>query len=146
LRAHDRSLGLPTRAYGGDKAYDDTDIYERLAQEGLETAITLKAQRTTKKGAHKERWLKLLADPTYQARVQQRFRVEQPFGLAKQGHGFERCRYLGLARYRLQAFLTFLVVNAKRLVKLLTGVTFRPQAKGRRAERITSVVEVRAWA
>ena len=35
LREHDRELGLPIRAYGGDKAYDDTDIYSQLEQEGL---------------------------------------------------------------------------------------------------------------
>lgn len=146
LRAHDRSLDLPTRAYGGDKAYDDTDIHERLAYEGLDTAITLKRQRATKKDANKERWLQLLADPTYQQRVKQRFRVEQPFGIAKHDHGFERCRYLGLARYRIQSFLTFMVVNAKRMVKLLVGVTFRPQAKGRRAERVTPVLAATTWA
>jgi len=146
LRAHDRSLGLPARAYGGDKAYDDTDIYERLAEEGLDIAITLKRQRTTKKDGNKARWLQLLADPTYQQRVKQRFRVEQPFGIAKHDHGFERCRYLGLARYRIQSFLTFMVVNAKRMVKLLTGITFRPQAKGRRAERVTPVLAAISWA
>jgi len=146
LYAHDRSLGLPTQAYGGDKAYDDTDIHERLAQDGLDTAITLKRQRTTKKDANKGRWLQLLADPVYQQRVKQRFRVEQPFGIAKHDHGFERCRYLGLARYRIQSFLTFMVVNAKRMVKLLVGVTFRPQAKGRRAECVKPVLAATSWA
>lgn len=146
LRAHDRSLDLPTQAYGGDKAYDDTDIHERLAEEGLDTAITLKRQRTTKKDANKERWLKLQADATYQERVRQRFRVEQPFGIAKSAHGFERCRYLGLARYRIQALMTFMVVNAKRMVKLLVGITFRPQAKGRRAEAVTPVLAAIPWA
>lgn len=146
LRGHDRSLQLPTKAYGGDAAYDDTDIYERLAQEGLETAITLSRTRTTKKDPSKARWLALKADPTYQARRKQRFRAEQVFGTAKSAHGFERCRYLGLARYRIQAFLTFMVVNAKRIVKLLTGVTFRPQAKGRRAERVTPILAAASWA
>ncbi|NLW92958.1 MAG: transposase [Syntrophomonadaceae bacterium] len=146
LRAHDRALGLPVHAYGGDKAYDDTDIHERLAQEGLDTAITLTRQRTAKKDANKGRWLDLVADPTYQFRVKQRYRVEQPYGIAKQGHGFERCRYLGLARYRLQAFWTFTVVNAKRMIKLLTGVTFRPQAKGRKAEHLKPVLAATSWA
>jgi IS5 family transposase len=141
LRAHDRTLNLPTQAYGGDKAYDDTDIYERLAVEGLDIAITLNDYRTAKKDSNRTRWVKLEADPLYQERKKQRFRVEQPFGIGKRWHGFERCRYLGLARYRIQVFLTFMVLNAKRLVKLLTGVTFRPQAKGRRAERLTPVLE-----
>ena len=146
LRAHDRALDLPTQAYGGDKAYDDTDIYERLAAEELDIAITLKDQRTSKKDANRERWEALQADPTYQMRVQQRYRAEQPFGIAKRWHGFDRCRYLGLARYRIQTLLTFMVLNAKRIIKLLTGVTFRPQAKGRRAERVTPVLPETAWA
>ncbi len=90
--------------------------------------------------------MELVADPTYQKRIKQRFRVEQPFGIAKHQHGFERCRYLGLARYRIQSFLTFMVVNAKRLVKLLVGVTFRPQAKGRRAEGVKPVLAATSWA
>lgn len=141
VRAHDRELGLPTRAYGGDKAYDDTDIHERLVAEGLEIAISLHDYRTAKQDARHARWIALEADTRYQERKKQRFRVEQPFGIAKQWHGFERCRYLGLARYRIQSLLTFMVVNAKRMTKLLTGVTFRPQAKGRRAERLTPVLE-----
>lgn len=141
LRAHDRTLNLPTQAYGGDKAYDDTDIYERLAAEGLEVAVTLNDYRTAKKDSNREPWVALVADPCYQERKGQRFRVEQPFGIGKRWHGLEHCRYLGLARYRIQALLTFMVLNAKRLVKLLTGVTFRPQAKGRRAERLIPVLE-----
>jgi hypothetical protein len=38
-----------------------------------------------------------------------------------------------------------MVLNAKRIIKLLTGVTFRPQAKGRRAERVTPVLPETAW-
>ena len=33
LFAHDLSLGLPTHTYGGDKAYDDTEIFERIEQQ-----------------------------------------------------------------------------------------------------------------
>jgi IS5 family transposase len=144
LREHDRELGLPVRAYGGDKAYDDTDIYARLDEEGLESAIALRRQRTQKKDRNKEGWLQMEADPTYQQRRGQRYRVEQPFGDVKHWHGFERCRYLGLARYRIQALLTFMVRNCKRMVKLLTGITFRPQAKGRRAEPVTPVIAIGA--
>ena len=144
VREHDRDLGLPVRAYGGDKAYDDTDIYARLEEEGLESAIVLRRQRTQKKDRNKEGWLQLEADPTYQWRRGQRYRVEQPFGDVKRWHGFGRCRYLGLDRYRVQALLTFMVRNCKRVVKLLTGVTFRPQAKGRRAEPVIPVMAMGA--
>jgi IS5 family transposase len=146
LRAHERTLDLPTRLYAGDRAYDDTDIYARLAREGLASGITLNDYRTKKKDANKEPWLQLQSSPTYQQGTRARYRVEQVFGWAKAWCGFERCRYIGLARYRLQALFTFLACNAKRLVKLLTGITFRAQAKGRLAEAVRPVYAVLPWA
>ena len=146
IRAHDRELGLPIRAYGGDKAYDDTDIYSQLEAEGLKTGITLRVSRTQKKDANKERWLTLEADPEYQGWRAQRYRVEQPFGTLKRWNGFGRCRYVGLERYRTQALMTFVVHNCKRVAKLLTGVTFRPEARGQRGEQITPVLGVMSLA
>jgi len=146
LLAHDRSLGLPTHTYGGDKAYDDTDIFERLEGLRLHVGITLRRTRTSKQDPHKERWLELVQTPHYRAATKLRFRVEQPFGQAKEKHGFERCRYLGLLNYGFQAFLTFLVVNLKRIVKLLTGLTFRKLAKGRRKEVLRPVYAHLPWA
>ena len=145
LRDQDRELGLPTTIYAGDKAYDDTDIYSRLEEEGLAIGITLRDLRTQKKDKNKERWQELMQRESYQRGVHNRYRVEQPFGLAKAWHGFERCRYLGLARYRLQSLFTFLVCNSKRIVKLLTGITFRTLAKGRRAEQFTPVYQELPW-
>jgi IS5 family transposase len=146
LREHDRTLGLPTEVYAGDRAYDDTDIYAKLEQEGLASGITLNSYRTQKKNANKQVWLELQASETYQRGTKVRYRVEQVFGWAKAWGGFERGRYLGSARYRLQAFFTFLVCNTKRLVKRLTGITFRAQAKGRRAEVFQAVYSTLPWA
>jgi len=146
LLAHDQALQLPTTTYGGDRAYDDSDIYERLEAAGLHPGICLRRFRTEKKDPHKERWMALKATPEYQEATAQRYRVEQAFGPAKQKHGFERCRYIGLLRFRIQSLFTFLVVNFKRMVKLLTGLTFRPQAKGRRAEVIKPVYACLPWA
>lgn len=145
VRARDRDLELPTTGYGGDRAYDDTDIYARLEDEGLQTGISLNDYRTEKKDANKERWLELVASPAYQEAKALRYRVEQPFGIAKQCHGFGRCRYVGLLRYGVQAYMTFMVHNVKRLVKLLTGLTFRPLAKGRRAEVFAPVYATIPW-
>jgi len=145
LFAHDLSLDLPTHTYGGDKAYDDTDIYERLEKEGLHVGINLRKFRTQKKDPNKQRWIDLKQTPHYQVAVKVRSRVEQPFGQAKDKHGFERCRYLGLAKYRLQSFMTFMVVNVKRMVKLLTGITFRELAKGRRKEVFKPVYATPPW-
>ena len=145
LFAHDLSLGLPTHTYGGDKAYDDTDIFERVEQQGMHVGFTLRKTRTQKKDPNKQRWIDLQQTPHYQVAVKVRSRVEQPFGQAKDKHGFERCRYLGLAKYRIQAFMTFMVVNAKRMVKRLTGITFRELAKGRRREVFKPVYATPPW-
>jgi len=146
LLAHDRSLGLPTTTYGGDKAYDDTAIFEQIEVVDMHVGINLRRFRTSKKDANKERWIALQATSEYQEATRLRSRVEQPFGQAKDKHGFERCRYLGLARYGIQSFLTFMVVNLKRAVKLLVNITFRPQAKGRRAEVFEPVYAGLPWA
>jgi hypothetical protein len=45
----------------------------------------------------------------------------------KTKHGFGRCRYVGLLRYAIQGYLTAVVVNLKRMVKLLLGVSLRNQ-------------------
>ena len=146
LFAQDQAQGLDIAGYGGDKAYDDTDLFVRLDAMGLRGFFHLRNSRTQKKDANKQIWLALEADPEYQAACALRYRVEQPFGPAKQKHGFGRCRYLGLTRYHLQAVLTFLVSNLKRMVKLLTGLTFRKLAKGRRAERLRPVYSSLPWA
>jgi IS5 family transposase len=146
LRKHDRELGLPVTTYSGDRAYDDTDIYTRLAEEGLYSGITLNDYRTGKKDDNKEPWLALKASDTYIEGNEVRYRVEIPYGWSKAWHGFERCRYLGLARYAIQSTLTFMVSNAKRIVKLLTGITFRTQAKGCRAEVFKPVYAIMPWA
>jgi len=146
LLAHDRQLGLPTHTYGGDKAYDDTDLFERIEQEGMHVGIHLRRTRITKKDNNKQRWIALKETPHYQEATKLRYRVEQPFGQAKDKHGFEHCRYLGLPSYEIQSFLTFMVVNIKRMVKLLTGITFRELAKGRRKEVFQPVYETLPWA
>jgi len=40
LLAHHQALQLPTTTYGGDRAYDDTDIYEPLEVAGLHSGIS----------------------------------------------------------------------------------------------------------
>ena len=160
LLAHDEALGLPTTTYGGDRAYDDTDIHERIESAGLlvcrraytvasactYSSVSVNDCRTKKRDANKQRWVDLLATPEHEAATKVRYRVEQPFGTAKQRHGFGRCRYLGLLRYAIQAFVTFMVVNCKRIIKLLTVITFRPLAKGCRSERFTPIYATLPWA
>ena len=55
--------------------------------------------------------------------------MERKLGEAKKWHSFARCRYVGFLRHAIQAYLTFMALNLKRLVKLLTGVGFKAEAR-----------------
>ena len=70
-------------------------------------------------------WVELSQTPRYQQGLKERYKIERKFGEAKQGHGLGRCRYLGKMGFAVQAFLTAMVLNLKRLVKVLTGVGFK---------------------
>jgi len=78
--------------------------------------------------ANKQVWLELVQTPQYRQGLKERYKIEHKFGEAKQGHGLGRCRYLGETRFAVQAFFTAIMLNLKRMVKLLTGVGFKIQA------------------
>jgi len=126
LLAHDAAVGAPAEIYAGDKAYDDTDLHVRLWALGKHSALTLHDYRTAAGNEHRDAWQRLQDSPEYQTGRAERYKVERKFGEAKRWHGFGRCRYLGLLRYGLQAHLTALVLNLKRIVLLLTGARLRP--------------------
>lgn len=121
----DRALGLPLGIVTADRGYDDGANHFLLQAQGLHSAIRLNDYRTQKKDANKEIWLELEATAEYQQGLKERYKIERKFGEAKQWHGLRRCRYLGCLRYGLQALVTAIVLNLKRLVKLLMGVSFR---------------------
>jgi IS5 family transposase len=129
LLAHDEQVGVNADTYTGDRAYDDTDLHERLWQAGKHSAFRLHAYRTAKKDANKEVWQNVLATPAYAEGLRERYKIERKFGEGKLWHRLGRCRYLRLVRYGIQAYLTALVLNLKRIVWLLTGVPFRPRAR-----------------
>ena len=128
LLAHDEALGVNAHIYTGDRAYDDTDVHYRLWESDKFSAFSLNAHRTNKKDDTKEVWQRVVNSPQYEAGLGERYKVERKFGEAKRWHGFGRCRYLGLVRYGIQAHLTALALNLKRIVYLLTGVTCRARS------------------
>ena len=65
----------------------------------------------------------------YTEGLRERYKIERKFGEARKWHGFSRCCYVGFIRHTIQAYLTFMALSLKRLVKLLTGVSFRGEAK-----------------
>jgi IS5 family transposase len=125
---HDLEQALPVETYAADKGYDDGENHYNLEVRGLHSAIRLKKTRTEKKDPNKQVWLDLRQTPQYQQGLKERYKVERKFGEAKQGHGLGRCRYLGRVGFAVQSFFTAMMLNLKRMVKLLTGVGFKTQA------------------
>ena len=129
LLEHDEANGVAADTYSGDMGYDDGDLHFRLAQVGKHSALRLHAYRIQKKDANTEVWQALRATPEYAAGLKERYKIERKFGEGKLWHRLGRCRYLGLVRYGIQAYLTAMVLNLKRIVFLLTGVHFRTPAQ-----------------
>lgn len=124
---HDLQQSLPIETYAADKAYDDGENHYKLEMCGLHSAIRLKKTRTEKKDKNKQVWLDVRNTPQYQQGLKERYKVERKFGEAKQGHGLGRCRYLGRMGFAVQAFFTAIMLNLKRMVRLLAGVGFKTQ-------------------
>ncbi len=131
LLAHDEAMAIPGLIYTGDRAYDDTDLHARLWDHGKFSAFRLHDYRTNKKDANKEIWQQLQAAPDYDRGVKERYKIERKFGEGKLWHKLGRCRYLGLVRYAIQAHLTVIVLNLKRIVQLICGVSFRAPSRKR---------------
>ena len=125
----DRQHGLRVDTYGADRGYDDSENHYLLKVLGMHSAILLNRYRTEKKDKHKQVWLDLKKTPEYQAGKRERYKIERKFGEAKANHGLRRCRYVGRLRYAIQAYLTAIALNLKRMVKLLTGVSFKGRAR-----------------
>ena len=124
---HDLEQQLPVAIYAADKGYDDGENHYHLQLRGLHSAIRLIRTRTEKKDANKQIWLELIQTPQYRLGSKERYKIERKFGEAKQGHGLGRCRYIGKLNFAVQAFFTAIMLNLKRMVKLLSGVGFKTQ-------------------
>lgn len=121
----DLEQSLPLETYAGDRGYDDSNNHFYLVYKDLHSAIRLKENRIKKKDKNKEVWLNLIQTSEYQQGTKERYKIERKFGEAKQGHGLGRCRYIGKMKFAYQALLTAMVLNLKRMVRLLTGVGFK---------------------
>ena len=125
----DLRKGIEVGTEAGDKGYDDGDNHYYLKAKGINSAIRLNDYRTEKKDPNKEGWLKLKQSQEYSRGLKERYKVERKFGEARKWHGYARCRYVGYIRHAIQSYLTFMALNLKKLVKLLTGVSFRGEAR-----------------
>jgi len=125
----DLGKGIEVGTVAGDKGYDDGDNHYYLKDKEINSAIRLNNYRTEKKDKNKEGWLELKQSQEYTDGLRERYKVERKFGEARKWHGFTRCRYIGFIRHAIQSYLTFMALNLKRLVKLLTGISFRSEAR-----------------
>lgn len=127
LIEHDLEQGIPIEVVAADRGYDDGENHYFLEVNGIGDAVCLKGYRTQKKNPNKDGWLALRQSTAYQEGQRVRYKIERKFGEMKTRHGFGRCRYVGLLRYAIQGYLTAVVVNLKRIIKLLFGVSLRNQ-------------------
>ena len=116
---------IPVNTVAADRGYDDSTNHYWLQQMDLQSAICLHHYRTHKKDANKEVWLELKANHAYQQGLAERYKIERKFGECKGQHGLGRCRYRSLERYEIQALLTSMALNLKRMIKLLYGVNLK---------------------
>lgn len=123
----DEEVGVEAQVYAGDRAYDDGENHLLLWERRKKSALRLHSYRTRKKDRNKEIWYELKADRDYELGLGERYKVERKIGEGKSRHGLARCRYVGLLKYAVQGYLTAVVLNLKRLVKLVFGVSFRNQ-------------------
>jgi len=128
LVERDEALGLPIGTYAGDRGYDGGENHYLLETKGLHSALRLNDYRTKKKDKNKEVWPSLQQSEAYQEGQQVRYKIERKYGEGKENHGLRRCRYVGWTRYAIQAYLTAMVLNLKRMVRLLTGTPFKGRA------------------
>jgi IS5 family transposase len=124
LIKHDVKLGLPIRIVTADRGYDDIENHGFLEEAKLKSAIRLNEYRLKKKDRNKDPWERLVRTAEYHAGLAQRGRIEAKFGEAKTKHGLRRCRHVGLRSFDFQAKVTVLVMNLKRMVRLLCGTRF----------------------
>ncbi len=92
----------------GDKAYDSEANHTHLAAVGVVSGIIRRQPRPGR--------------PRNSRR--ERPKIERKFSEGKNCHGLDKARYWGLAKVSIQSFMTAIVLNLKRLVKLtLAGGT-----------------------
>jgi len=103
-----------------DKAYDSAANFDLIRESGQLAAIIPKRKRGKKRGhvsGRYEPW-----ERGYYYRMKKRRpRVEHKFADGKLWHGLGVARYWGLAKVRLQVYMTALALNLKRMVALSWG-------------------------
>ena len=133
LIRHDLKLGLRIRIVTADRGYDDTANHFFLKLSHLWPAIRLNGYRLGKKDSNKQPWEEMVKTAEYYQGLAQRGRIESKFGEAKTRHGLRRRCHVGLRAFSVQAKLTVMAMNLKRMVHLLGGQAMHPGRLARMA-------------
>lgn len=92
---------------------------------GIMTAFSLPETMKTK-GIHRKKWQGYSQDEGRNAFKRNRYIIERVNGSLKKHHGFDRARYLGLAKMHLQTAMSAIAHNLKIIMRLIAGISFRP--------------------
>lgn len=97
-----------------DKGYDCRDNHRLIEKKHhCQSFITLKKNRKGKRFKEK------MKSKLYQTIIKKRYKIERKFADAKNNHGLAKCRWLSQFKTEIQAYLTSIVLNCKRIVFLI---------------------------
>ena len=99
------------REVTADKGYDTDANHQRLKEGGQRSSIIIKANRTNPEIIGQ-------ANPKSQ---RERPNIERKFAEQKKYHGLAKARYWGLAKVSIQVLMTCIVVNCKKIAKLVNN-------------------------
>ena len=107
------------REVTADKGYDTNANHQRLKAQGQRCSIIVKKNRTNTEIIGQ-------ANPASQ---RERPTIERKFAEQKKYHGLGKVRYWGRAKVTIQVLLTCIVVNCKKIVRLLSAGLGRTNGK-----------------
>ena len=55
----------------------------------------------------------------FKDKKKQRYKIEAKNAELKQSHGFQKCKFTGLFGMKIQSYVTAIIINSKRIVKLI---------------------------
>jgi len=99
------------REVTADKGYDTDANHQQLKDNGQRSSIVVKSNRTNPE---------IIGQANPQSR-RERSNIERKFAEQKKYHGLAKARYWGLARVTIQVLMTCIVVNCKKIAKLVSS-------------------------
>ena len=113
------------RAITADKAYDCQENHSFASKNHIRNGIMVKNNHTQD---YLKKHLKRVSN------IAKRYRciIEHKFAECKKHHGLRAARYWGLAKTRIQTYMTAICVNVKRMIKLLYYCASPPKIYMRR--------------